>query len=149
MKAKMNTVRGEIKAQEEAAGPLLRAIDDRDYWAIILKDINSRLPEDYIWLTHFEPQAGGPEPAGGGGGRARKPGGGEGLTVQLRGLYLHNAQDTAVVDDFMNKLAASELYTVDKEHLTRSVPNDIEWAWDWSVPLILKNPISVSPPKAK
>jgi hypothetical protein len=60
----------------------------------------------------------------------------------LKGLYLSNPRQTQVVDDFMAKLGESKLYTVDKADFKRSVPNDMEWAYDFEIPLVLNNPIS-------
>jgi hypothetical protein len=56
----------------------------------------------------------------------------------LKGLYLWNDRQTAVVDDFVAKLSESPLYTVDKDNLKRSVPNDADWAFDFEIPLVLK-----------
>ena len=42
----------------------------------------------------------------------------------------------------MTKLGESKLYTVDKADFKRSVPNDLEWAYDFEIPLVLNNPIS-------
>ncbi|MEI9894878.1 MAG: hypothetical protein WDN28_13580 [Chthoniobacter sp.] len=41
----------------------------------------------------------------------------------------------------MNKLKDSPYYTVDKDNIGRSLPNDQDWAFDFSIPLILKNPL--------
>jgi hypothetical protein len=63
------------------------------------------------------------------------------VTLQLKGLYLVNPRGAAVVDDFVAKLGESKLYRVTKEDLKRQVPNDVDWAFDYSVPLVLKDPI--------
>jgi hypothetical protein len=72
---------------------------------------------------------------------AQQSGEGRQVELVLTGLYLWNSRQTSVVDDFVNKLSESSLYTVDKNDLKRSVPNDTEWAYDFEIPLILKNPI--------
>jgi hypothetical protein len=127
-------------------------VDDRSYWIQVIEDINSRLPKEYVWVTNFDvkmperrPGGGAPPPQRPGGG-AGGPGGGnrqgEGAQVILKGLYLSNPRNAQVVDDFVNKLGESSLYTVDKAHLERSLPNDKEWAYDFKIPLTLNNPIS-------
>jgi outer membrane murein-binding lipoprotein Lpp len=147
---KMNAARAEIKAQQDTAAPLLTAVDDRSYWLRIIQDINERLPKDLIWVTSFEPHNPAPakedaeaKPAPGGKGK----GGAKGTILTLKGLYLFNDRpdQASVVNDFVNKLAESELYTVDKEspNYRRAVPNDTDWAFDYEIPLILKNPISL------
>jgi len=59
----------------------------------------------------------------------------------LTGLYLWNSRQASVVDDFVSKLSESPYFTVDKNALKRSVPNDTEWAYDFEIPLTLKTPI--------
>jgi len=145
---RMKSVNSDVKAQAATAEPLMHAVYERDYWATILDDVNKRLPKDYIWLTGFEPQMVTEKP-----GTGNKPGAkpnpnqkqaAAGDTeVMLRGLYLANERNQAVVDDFITQLSDSQLYTVQKEKLQRTVPNETEWAWEWSVPLILKNPITI------
>jgi hypothetical protein len=65
--------------------------------------------------------------------------------LTIKGLYLHNDRSAAVVDDFVKKLSESILYSVDKEskNYKRNLPNDNDWAYDFEIPLILKNPISL------
>jgi hypothetical protein len=60
----------------------------------------------------------------------------------LKGLYLSNPRQAQVVDDFVAKLKESTLYSVDTAGIKRSVPNDQDWAFDFTIPLVLNNPIS-------
>ena len=64
----------------------------------------------------------------------------------LKGLWLSNERQAAVFDDFVAKLKESPLYEVimdkDKGHV-RSVENDSEWAYEFAIPLVLKNSISL------
>lgn len=146
VESRMNSVKAEIKKQEEVAAPLLQALGDRQYWVNVLNDLNSRLPADYVWVTAFAPELAKPEaPTGQKKQAAQKPNpsGATSVSVTLSGLYLTNPLGPLVVDDFIKKLGESPLYEVDKEKLLRSVPNDTEWAYDWSVPLTFKNPISL------
>ena len=73
--------------------------------------------------------------AGGGGGGGNEP------TLLLKGLYLFNNRQQLVVDDFINKLKESSLYTVDKDHIVRTLPNEQEWAYEFQIPLGLKTSI--------
>jgi type IV pilus assembly protein PilM len=157
---KINKAKDDIKALQDTANPFLKAVEEKGYWLRIIDDINARLPKDFVWITNFDLRAPKDQPGrrpgspgGPGGGGAPRPGGlqngpgaqqsGEGRQVELvlTGLYLWNSRQTSVVDDFVNKLSESSLYTVDKNDLKRSVPNDTEWAYDFEIPLILKNPI--------
>jgi type IV pilus assembly protein PilM len=139
------------------ATPLIVAVQEKNFWIRVIDDINGRLPADYVWITSFEaapeapaapapgapkPPAPKPQPKPG-----EKPVAGElvnnnpPVRLTLRGLYLYNDRQTGVVDDFKEKLKESELYTVDEENVKRSVPNETEWAFEFEIPLRLKNPI--------
>jgi type IV pilus assembly protein PilM len=143
------------------AGPLITAVDERNYWIRVIDDINKRLPADYVWVTSFEaaaevptPDAAAaaapapkapPKPAGKPGDKAATPGKAvlPPVRLTLRGYYLYNDRQTGVVDDFVQKLKESELFTVDDENLKRSVPNETDWAFEYEIPLILKTPIAL------
>ncbi len=144
MENRMGSVRSEMKRQEEMVSPLLKAVNDREYWTKIIDDINSRLPAEFIWVVNFrtkeaKPGSAPPPPPGPGAGLKGGPPKAPAQVLQLEGLYLSNPRGAAVVDDFITKLEESPLYEVSKNELTRSVPNEAEWAFEYSVPLILKN----------
>ncbi len=138
--------------------PLVATVEEKSFWIRILDDINSRLPADYVWITSFEAVTEAPVAAVPGAPKATpkpapKPGEKAGpaevvnnnppVRLTLKGLYLYNDKQTGVVDDFKEKLKESELYTVDDENFKRSVPNETEWAFDFEIPLRLKNPIVI------
>ena len=145
----INAARADIKAQQELANPLLMAVEERNFWVRIIDDINARLPLAYVWVTSFDlstKQAapGGATEATPKGGSAnqgnRQPRRAEGIHVALKGLYLWNDRQQSVVDDFVNKLKESSLYTVDTDNLKRTVPNEQEWAFEFEIPIIVKAP---------
>ncbi len=136
------------------AAPLIAAVDEKNFWVRILDDINSRIPADYVWITSFEaapdtataPSTDEIKPAAKPGAKAGAPGiaaANPPVRLTLKGLYLFNDKQAGIVDDFTQKLKESELYTVDEESGKRSVPNDTEWAFEFEIPLILKNPIAL------
>jgi hypothetical protein len=148
--------RNEITAEQDTAAPFLKAVDERTYWTQVIDDINSRLPKEYVWVTNFDvklpesrpgqqqsqpQQPKGPPGQGGAGGKGGAGRQGSGPQVILKGLYLANDRNAQVVDDFVTKLGESSLYTVDKAHIERSVPNEKDWAYDFKIPLTLNNPI--------
>jgi cell division ATPase FtsA len=165
--SRINAALTEIKTAQETAGPLIGAIQERSYWTRVIDDINS-LPADYVWITSFEAAPDTP-PAAAAGARPRtgarpaatpapKPGpeaagsGNPPVRLTLRGLYLYNERQAGVVDEFVGKLKQSPLYQVieDKpEDLKRSVPNETEWAFEYEIPLRLKDPIRIPPPAKK
>ena len=148
----INQAKADIKAKEDTAQPYLAAVDDKPYWVQVIEDINSRLPREFVWVTNFDLQKNEPGAAGAGGaasGGAKGKGGTtgpKGTVLLLKGLYLFNTRGPQVVDDFKNELKESSLYTVDEdpEHNVRKSPNDQDWAYEWTIPLILKSPAVVA-----
>ena len=146
----MNAARAEIKGQQETAAPLLTAVEERSYWVKIIEDINTRLPKDFVWITSFDAKnqvpkadAAEPTPPAGGKGKAASS---AGPVLMLKGLWLFNERGPSVFDDFVNKLKESPLYEVvtdEKRGYVRSVENDAEWAYEFAIPLVLKNSITL------
>jgi type IV pilus assembly protein PilM len=144
---RMSAVRNDINGLKEHVEPLITTIGEREYWLKILDDVNSRLPAEYVWVTNIdtriaEVRAEAPVKSGPGA-KAKAPPKEETVILVLKGLYLVNDRNTAVVDDFVTKLSESELYTVLKDDMKRSVENEAEWAFEYEIPLALKNPISI------
>ena len=137
---RINSVRSDMKHQEEIAEPFLKVVRDREEWTKIVDDIHARLPKDFLWITSFaieekkkdEVQQPAGKPV------APKP---EKTVFLLKGLYLDNPQGASVVDEFVNKLDESPLYEVNRDEsvFKRSVPNETEWAYEFSFPLVLKS----------
>jgi type IV pilus assembly protein PilM len=150
MQDRINAVRAEIKSQEDVVAPLTLAVSDRSYWVRLIDDINSRLPGELIWVVSFALQdAKSPEPRAAVAppaipGVAGRLGDDKAPTkvLLLKGLYLENPRKANVVDDFRSKLRESPLYEVKEDEFTRSLGNESEWASEYSVALLLKNPIS-------
>lgn len=155
LEKQINTARADIKAQQELANPLLLAVEERNFWVRVIDDINARVPLAYVWVTSFDIQparAGGltaTEPGAPRGGSGNQRGGqprrAEGVNVSLKGLYLWNDRQQAVVDDFVSKLKESPLYTVDSDNLKRTVPNEQAWAFEFEIPIIVKAPGQPAP----
>ena len=147
---RMNDARADIKAQQDTAAPLLTAVDERSYWVKIIEDINTRLPKDFVWITSFDAknpvakaEAGDANAPAGGKGKNSAP---SGPVLMLKGLWLFNERGPAVVDDFSNKLKESPLYDVvmDKDRgYVRSSENESEWAYEFAIPLVLKNSVTL------
>jgi type IV pilus assembly protein PilM len=144
----------DIDAARGTAEPFVAAVKERDYWARIINDINSRLPSSFIWVTELRPSGGAGRPggpgAGGfggpgggfggggfGGGGGRRAGGGTGLV--LHGLYL--TTNTSLVDTFADNLRKSPYVTSVKENLrTNSDPS--AWDFDYELQVELKEGIA-------
>ena len=125
-------------------------MEERSYWVKTIEDINTRLPKDFVWITSFDAKnpvvkadAADANAAGGGKGKNSAP---SGPVLLLKGLWLFNERGPLVFDDFVNKLKESPLYDVitDKDKgFVRSVENDSEWAYEFAIPLVLKNSITL------
>ena len=148
---KIKTAREDLRKAEEAAAPFLKLAEDREHWPKILQDINSRLKSDLVWVVSFKSlEALESAEAKSKGLKAKltestekgktkapsQPAVRSGIMIQ--GLYLNNPDGAKVVDDFVRNLGESELYDVAKDELKRSVPNEKEWAYEFSVPLVFK-----------
>ena len=142
---KINQAKADIKAQQETARPYLSAVEEKDYWIQMIQDINTRLPRELIWVTNFDLEK--PKDLLGSGqkkAQGKESAEAKGQVLMLKGLYLNNTRGPAVFDDFVAKLKESTLYTVDKDHLIRPSQNDQEWAYEFQIPLILKNSITTA-----
>ncbi len=149
LETKMKAARKEIDALVEQSTPLLQAPADRQFWLNVIDDINGRLPQDFVWITNFDSIVETPKAAPTTG--RKKPGAPvekppePRTVVMLKGLYLHNDRQAGVVDDFVEKLEQSELYEVlkrEEDGFIRAVPNDADWAYEFAIPLALKNAIA-------
>jgi type IV pilus assembly protein PilM len=160
LKAMANTfdnTKDQINSAQETAAPFVTAIQERDYWARMIGDINSRLPAEDIWITSFKPvnvsnghvvdnssDQGGGGGGGGGGYRAGRGGGGgggggEGYGVQIHGLYL--TAKPSLVDDFAESLRKSP-YVASVNVTDRTNPTDTEWDFDYEMVVEFRQGIS-------
>jgi hypothetical protein len=143
LEGKFADVKKQLKAQQDTAAPLLRAVNEREYWSKIIDDINARLPEKLIWITVFEPgtvngDTFSPVALGDLKGQGQSPGGKAG--VRIVGLYIDNPQGASVVDEFVKNLTESPYYEVKPKE--RQPPTGTEWGYGYELQLTLKNPIS-------
>lgn len=144
---KIEAVRKEQKVVQETTAPFLQAVDAREYWVRVIDDLNARLPEDFIWVTLFEPSYFTPDgkatpiPIGETGGSAAVGQPKATFGVRIRGLYLDNPKQAGVVDDFVKNLSASPLYSKVTQKV-RATPTATEWAYEYELNLELKKPLS-------
>ncbi len=139
VEAKMNAARAEIKKQEQTAAPLMGAIRDRDYWATIIDDLNSRLPNEYIWVTSFAPEETTADAAADAGKKKEK----ETVRLLVKGIYADNPRGVDVLDEFVKNLEDSPNFEIKKDEMLRPTPDGSTWGWSYQFPLILKDPIKL------
>jgi Tfp pilus assembly protein PilN len=141
---RINSVKSQINKQEQTAAPYMAAVHDREYWVKLIDDINSRLPSDFIWVTHFHlEEAKDPRRPASSSSRNAPPPEEKKVALVLQGLYLENPRGANVVDDFLANLGESPFCTVTKESMKmRATPREEDWAFDFAIVVPLKNPIS-------
>ncbi len=152
IETKMKAIVKQTQEQQDFAQPLLHAVNDRDYWVKVINDINTRLPENSIWITGFEPvvvaeSAAAPATPG------RRPPGAKPappapkVVVKITGLYAFNPEGGQVVDNFVQELNKSEFYAVDPAPETnKRTPQDetSTWAFEYGFQLNLKDPLALT-----
>jgi len=157
----LNDVRQQTAALDNAATPLIAAINDRSFWPLLLEDLNARLPKEDIWITELAPTSGGkslaapdsrnalagappisvtspPRP-----GTTPAPPAIDGLLV--RGLYLYNSKQQEVVVDYFRNLVESPWFAIDPKNQAKVIkpttPNNTEWAFPYELRLDLRKPV--------
>jgi type IV pilus assembly protein PilM len=156
----------EEKAATALAKPITDAIEDRSFWVRVIDDLDSRLPDHYIWITSFEPgylsENGAFTPIGsdltstGGGQPAAAPvpatdqidqdstpGNPAPVrkpALRIQGLYLDNPKEEGVIDDFLNNLAKSPFFEInldDRQKINPIRSNSNKADWAYNYEFLL------------
>ena len=157
-------ITNDIKGITATSAPLTQVVEDRQFWARVISELNTRLPEKYVWITLLEPTSGGKvvplgdltKPLGSmlvGNNSASAPTGKPGAAapagpaidgLHVKGLYLHNDRQDQVVSDFAANLRKSPFFKLDANDktviLNRAPENDKDWAFDYELQLTLAHP---------
>lgn len=166
------------KTQEElesVANPVLTAALERSIWLQIIDELGSKLPDRFIWITKLTPLSGGkpvttafssqtatrptaPAAPAAPASNARRRGNTPAPAaapakpaidaLEIQGLYFDNPSQAKVIDDFVNNLQTSNLFSIaasDKARVVtrRSTPDDQTWAYTYTIVLPLKNPVAL------
>ena len=156
-KSELDRLTGERRRLLEDAADLAAAPILRTAWATVVSEINTRLPGRNIWVTKLRPMAGERvlEPAESGAAwtlAEKKDSGNEEATtpeitaLMIDGLYLENETGPAVVDAFLESLAASPVFAITEENKAsvvqlRATQSGEAWAYDYKLVLPLARPI--------
>jgi Tfp pilus assembly protein PilN len=134
LSAEFDKARTDIQAAKASAEPFVTAVQERDYWARLINDFNSRLPPQYIWITGFGfPPASGPGAQGGGGFHGgMRPGN----TLRLHGLFLM-ASNTGLVDEFADNLRKSP-FVASANVSQRATLDAAYWDFNYEIQVELK-----------
>ncbi len=152
-------VEKKAQAATQTMQPLLTAVANRQYWAEIINDLSTHLPQEFIWVTSLQPTSNGQilsfGPVDGPAAtRVRQPArDGEGASpfidgVRIRGLFIDGPRRASVIQDYVANLARSNVFEIDASKpaeiiLTSATPNDSAWAFDYELQLNLRRPIAL------
>ena len=156
-KSELDRLTGERRRLLEDAADLAAAPILRTAWATAVNEINTRLPGRNIWVTKLRPMVGEqvlepaesgaawtlPEKTDSGSEEAAPP---EITALMIDGLYLENENGPAVVDAFLESLAASPAFVITEENKAsvvqlRATQSGEAWAYDYKLVLPLARPI--------
>jgi len=164
----LDAIRKDATTLDNAAAPLLAAVNARSFWPQLLEDLNARLPKENIWVTELVPLSNGkpvigttalpgtaapgaPQPAISTSPTEARPkaaakaAGIDGLLI--RGLYLWNPRQQEVVVDYFKNLVGSPFFKIDVRNQQKvikpTMPNNTEWAFPYELQLDLKEPLSL------
>ena len=165
LESRFKNIGGQINNVAATSAPLGQLVDDRQFWARVISELNNRLPPKYIWITLLEPTSGGKpvvmndptRPLGAG----NSPGS-SGATsaparpgapapkvpsidgVHVKGLYLYNdAKRDQIVSEYVANLAKpGGLFKLDTKNekniiLKRDPQNQTDWAFEYELQLNL------------
>ena len=132
IESKFDSIRATIKAKQQIVAPLVGAIEDREYWVKLTEDLNTRLPDQWIWVTSMELEGRKGEAA------AKQP---KAPVLILKGLWLANPRGVNIIDDFVAALQKSPFYTVEAEK-NRQPQSTEDWATEYTLRLSLKKPFA-------
>jgi type IV pilus assembly protein PilM len=158
----LDKVRQEIAALDSVATPLVRAIEERNFWPRLLEDLNARLPKQDIWITELVATSGGKPVGVGDAARVSalttSPSAPATSTekvsddavidgIFVRGLYLFNPKQQEVVVDYFRNLVGSPYLKIDPNNQSRvikpTMPNNTEWAFPYELRLELRTPLKL------
>ncbi|MDD5350004.1 MAG: type IV pilus assembly protein PilM [Chthoniobacteraceae bacterium] len=149
VESKFSAIKDVIKKNQEVVVPLIEAVNNREYWVRLIEDINTRLPDRFIWVTSVEVEAPKNEVASNPKDKAKAP---KPPVLVLKGFYVGpdagNARGVAVVDQFAEALGKSPYLTLQpgKDRPATVPPED--WAASYTIRLDL-NPSPLKQSSAK
>jgi type IV pilus assembly protein PilM len=159
---KIKGTRDEIQALQDYVKPLVKAVEEREYWSNAIADLNSRLPVEYIWITSFQPPSkeelkkaeADAAAAGTAPGAKKKPGAAPAeappVRIMVKGVYLSrdagNNAGPNIVDEFAKNLQDSPFFEPilkPEEGYMREADDTQKWGFGFAIPLQLKQPIEL------
>lgn len=124
----------------QTASQLLSVVQLRAAYPSILTDLSARIPSRFLWITEIQPLSATPEKGAPKTSLLIK-------SISVKGLYLDNSRQAAVIDDFVTALQGSTIFKVDEKEkskiiIQRGSPSGQYWAYPFALNIPLQNPIS-------
>jgi type IV pilus assembly protein PilM len=127
------------------ADELMSALQLRDFYPSLLAELNERIPARHLWITDLQtvgnpPKKGSPVQSSE-----------QAVTaVAIKGLYLDNPRQAAVIDDFVTSLQSSKFLLVEEKEKSkiitqRGTPDGTYWAYPFSLRIPLKQALTPLP----
>ncbi|MEI6323442.1 MAG: pilus assembly protein PilM [bacterium] len=145
--SKIDSGRTQLDSLNQVALQLLSIIQLRDAYPAILSELSAKVPERYLWITEIQPIA--PPPVKGSS-KSNDPANKAISAISVKGLYLDNHRQAAVIDDFVTALQSSGIFVVEEKEKSkvitqRSSPSGQYWAYPFALTIPLRNPIPPLP----
>jgi len=136
---------------QKTASELLSLIELRSAYPNLIADLCAKVPERYLWITDIQPVGDPPQKntsVSTGTNKISAPTVIRALTV--KGLYLDNPRQAAVIDDFVNALQSSDLFAVNENEKSKIItqrgsPNGDQWAYSFVLKIPLRNSLNFLP----
>lgn len=118
-----------LKEQEEQ---LLQLMQARNAWPLLIKELQARIPERYLWITELSPLPNEVASIN---------------ALEIKGLYLENPNQAQVVDHFIEQLQQSPLFLIDQKNRDkilrlRTTPDGSSYAYPFTLQIPLRTPVT-------
>jgi len=141
---KMDALEALQSSLKKTEDQLLSLIKLRQAYPTILSELSARVPERFLWITEIQP-VGESVPRG-----QPKSEDNAITAILVKGLYLDNPRQAAVIDDFVTSLQGSDVFLVEEQSKSKIItqrgsPNGEYWAYPFSLRIPLRSPITILP----
>jgi hypothetical protein len=139
----------ELEVVQKTSTDLLSLVQLRDAYPAILADLSGKIPSRFLWITEIQP-VGAPAQKEKGSFGIAKPTDSPIKAISVKGLYLNNPRQAAVIDDFVTSLQSSDIFAVDEKEKSKIItqrgsPNGDYWAYPFALVIPLRNPLTPLP----
>ena len=134
-----------IEANQKTGEAFLALVQLREAYPDILAELSSKIPDRFLWITEILPAGESPQK-----GVSPKTQDAILKTLVIKGLYLDNPRQAAVIDDFVNALQSSTIFAFDEKEKSKIItqrgsPSGDYWAYPFSLRIPLRNPVTPLP----